>query len=236
MITRAILAAIAGLALAAPAQAATVSVNGSSVVFAAAPGEANNVRVTFGPDNVVIQDGTAPTPGAGCAASEFNGVNCPRTAATTIDLRFGDGNDRMSPPSSTVTDARFHIDGGTGKDLLWGGGGRDTINGNAGNDSLYGQGGKDTLSGGAGKDRIQGQGTLKGGAGSDFIDALLGDNLSKTLVSKLFGGAGKDHFVTGNGAKEIVDCGSGDDQVSSPLPNGRRDRRDKIKRNCEHRL
>jgi nitrous oxidase accessory protein NosD len=74
MTTRAMLAAIMVLALAAPAQAATVSVSGGSVLFTAAPGEANNVRVSFGSDNVVIQDTTAPTPGAGCAGVEFNAL------------------------------------------------------------------------------------------------------------------------------------------------------------------
>jgi hypothetical protein len=237
MTTRAMLAAIMVLALAAPAQAATVSVSGGSVLFVAAPGEANNVRVSFGSDNVVIQDTNAPTPGAGCAAVEFNGVSCPRSPAATIDLRFGDGNDQMSATPSTPTDGTsFRIEGGTGNDKLWGGRGKDVIEGGAGNDFLYGDGGKDLLNGGGGKDRLQGQGTLKGGGGSDFIDALFGDEGSKSIVSHLFGGAGNDRFVTGNGAREIIDCGSGNDQVTWTLPTGHRDKHDTAKSNCEHRL
>ena len=236
MITRAILAGIMVLALAAPAQAATVSVSGTSVLFAAAPGEANNVRVTFGPASVIIQDRTAPAPGAGCVAADFNGVSCTRAVGSTIVLLFGDGNDQMTASPSTSAGTSFRIEGGTGNDKLWGGRDRDSIKGGAGNDTLYGEGAKDVLDGGAGKDRIQGQGTLKGGAGNDFIDTIFGDGGSRSIVSKLFGGAGNDRFVTGNGAKETVDCGSGNDQVTWTLPTGRRDRRDRAKRNCEHRL
>jgi Ca2+-binding RTX toxin-like protein len=235
MITKVLLAGIMLLVLAAPARAATVGVSGSSVMFSAAPGEANNVRVSFGAGNVVIQDTAAPTVGPGCAAAEFNGVNCPRTAGTSIVLRFGDRDDKMSPTPSTPAGTSFRIDGGGGKDVLWGGRGRDNISGGAGNDLLYGQGGKDVVSGGAGKDRLSGQGILNGGAGNDFIDVLLGDTGSRSIVSKLFGGAGKDHFITGNGAKETVDCGSGTDQVTATLPTGRREKKDTIKRNCEHR-
>jgi hypothetical protein len=117
-----------------------------------------------------------------------------------------------------------------------GGRGNDTVKGGADNDYLYGQGGEDVLEGGAGKDRVQGQGILSGGTGSDFIDALFGDEGSRATVSRLFGGDGNDRFITGNRAKEIVDCGSGDDRVTWVLPNGHRDTRDRAKSNCEHRL
>jgi Ca2+-binding RTX toxin-like protein len=236
MITRAISVAIMALVMAAPAQAASVSVTSTSVLFVAAPGEANNVRVSFGSDNVVIQDRTAPTPGAGCVATDFNGVSCSRADGASIVLRFGDRDDQMSATPSTPAGTSFRITGGTGADKLWGGRGNDTVKGGAGNDYLYGQGGEDVLEGGAGKDRLQGQGILSGGGGSDFIDALFGDEGSKSIVSHLFGGAGNDRFVTGNGAKEIIDCGSGNDQVTWTLPTGHRDKHDTAKSNCEHRL
>ena len=234
MITRAILAGAMVLVLAAPARASTVSVSGASVVFTAAPGEANNVRVSFGAGSVVIQDATRPTAGPGCGAVDFNGVSCARTSGGKIVLRFGDGNDKMSPVPSTPFDGTsFDIDGGTGNDELWGGRNADIIKGAAGRDNLYGQGGKDLVDGGSGKDTVHGQGTLRGGSGNDFIDVLFGNEGSKSIVSKLFGGTGNDHFVTGNGAKEIVDCGAGKDQVASTLPSGHRDKRDRVKRNCE---
>jgi Ca2+-binding RTX toxin-like protein len=236
MITRAIAAGVVALVMAAPAQAASVSVTSTSVLFVAAPGEANNVRVSFALGSVVIQDATAPMPGTGCFATDFNGVSCSRADGASIVLRFGDRADQMSATPSTPAGTSFRITGGTGADKLWGGRGHDTVKGGAGNDYLYGQGGEDVLEGGAGKDRVQGQGILSGGTGSDFIDALFGDEGSRSIVSHLFGGDGNDRFITGNRAKEIVDCGSGDDRVTWVLPNGHRDTRDRAKSNCEHRL
>ncbi|MEH1900121.1 MAG: hypothetical protein V7L04_01535 [Nostoc sp.] len=72
---------------------------------------------------------------------------------------------------------RYNINGGAGKDFLFGGplndvlvgdnffgvGGNDYLGGNEGNDALFGVGGNDTLNGGPGKD------TLYGGSGNDVF-------------------------------------------------------------------
>jgi ELWxxDGT repeat protein len=62
--------------------------------------------------------------------------------------------------------------GGAGDDVLWGGGGGDTLYGGDGNDVLVGNGGWDTLWGGNGRDILfggLGKDTLNGGPGDDIL-------------------------------------------------------------------
>ncbi len=80
----------------------------------------------------------------------------------------------------------------------------DTLIGGRGNDTLNGAKGNDTLRGGAGNDH------LIGGPGLDH----------------LFGGAGNDRIDARDGARDVVDCGSGSDTVNA-------DKSDQVAKNCE---
>jgi Ca2+-binding RTX toxin-like protein len=98
---------------------------------------------------------------------------------------------------------------------------------------LVGRGGRDRLDGGAGDDFLYGQGRLAAGAGKDHLVTFF-EGARRSIVSRLFGGAGSDHFLTGNGAQEIVDCGPGADVVITtidPLHSDRR--RDRFTHSCE---
>jgi hypothetical protein len=77
-------------ALAAPCQAATVSVDGPTVRVLAAPGEINQLTVT---GSEVMDTGTPPTAGAGCAATP-TGVSCLPTSGAFVDA--GDGDDAVA--------------------------------------------------------------------------------------------------------------------------------------------
>jgi hypothetical protein len=95
--------------------------------------------------------------------------------------------------------------GSGGDDTLTGGGDRDRLNGGPGDDMIVGNGGNDTLFGGSGNDTMEGNGgedvlygqrdndSLKGGIGDDSI---LGDDGNDILN----GGDGNDMLIGGSGA------------------------------------
>ncbi|HLL29765.1 MAG TPA: calcium-binding protein [Allosphingosinicella sp.] len=74
--------------------------------------------------------------------------------------------------TGTGNSAANEINGGTGRDILYGAGGNDTLNGGDGDDELHGGGEHDILNGGAGSD------DMYGGEGNDvyFVD-YEGDNV-----------------------------------------------------------
>jgi Ca2+-binding RTX toxin-like protein len=237
------------LILAAPASAATVSVNGTTLVYDAAPGEANAPQGTAGADDRVnLNDGVTLTPGPGCQQfGSPTGVFCDVPGMTALVFHLGDGTDRIGisgrsgaqlvvdggPGDDDLNGDR--VDGGSGNDTLRGDSGVQSFNGGPGRDQLLGQGGRDRLSGGSGDDSIQGQGRLSGGSGRDDIDTRP-NGVSRKITSRLFGGSGSDIFHTGNHAKDIVDCGKGKDFVSTGRVDGGSDRkRDRFKRSCERR-
>ena len=89
---------------------------------------------------------------------------------------------------------------GTGNDVVLGEAGQDVLNGEAGNDSLDGGAGNDSLFGGAGDD------SLFGGTGNDVLTGGTGnDQLS----------GGNDRDVIFGGIGDVIDGGSGGDNVDT---------------------
>ena len=82
---------------------------------------------------------------------------------------------------------RDHMNGGPGADMIVGNGGNDTLFGGSGNDTMLGNGGADVLYGQRDDD------SLKGGIGNDTILGDDGDDI-------LNGGDGDDTLTGGNGA------------------------------------
>lgn len=97
----------------------------------------------------------------------------------------------------TGTNKGDGISGDFHHNLLFGGGGGDTISGRGGNDTIYGQGGKDLLFGKDGNDQIF------GGNGNDVIEGNAGND-------DLFGDAGKDS-IYGNAGDDFMSGGDGPD-------------------------
>lgn len=87
------------------------------------------------------------------------------------------GADYLNPTvMGTPNGSAVNLDGGDGKDMIWGGFANtdDTLRGGDGDDIINGRGGKDVIEGGWGNDHISGFGddsTVDGGAGDDVIDA-----------------------------------------------------------------
>jgi Ca2+-binding RTX toxin-like protein len=193
--------AAAPLAGASPADAATAgrsAVSASTVDYAAAPGEANDLRVSVSGTTVTLTDpGATIAARPGCQAVAASTVRC---AATTLSAALGDGDDR-----ATVTGALLaHLDGGAGADTLTGGSGDDTIEGGPG---------ADALAGGAGNDRLSGDGpALVAGGGDDNLaggpgaDDLTGDGGRDTVDYTATPGA----HVTFDGRADDGAPGEGD--------------------------
>jgi Ca2+-binding RTX toxin-like protein len=238
-------ALIAGLlALAAPAaaQAATVSVTGSTLSVTAADGEQNNVTLSLAAGTYTVTDlGPSPsTPGGACSVASVTTVTCAATGITalTVDLRDRDDTIAVTGVASPIT-----LTGGEGDDVLSGGDGNDTINGGAGVDTLDGGTGNDTLNGDQGDDKLlggtgtTGSDTLNGGTGTDVADysgrsASLtitidgtandgapgeGDNV-KTDVENVTGGSGNDALIGGSAAN-VLSGGPGHDSLDGDAAN-----------------
>ena len=111
-----------------------------------------------------------------------------------ILIEGGQGKDRIFGQNGND---RIYGDDGPGKgasllgsdDFIRGGEGNDTIFGQRGNDEIYGDGGSDFLVGGGGNDSVL------GGGGNDRLRGNAGDDV-------LTGGAGSD-ILTGGSGKDV---------------------------------
>lgn len=87
-----------------------------------------------------------------------------------------------------------------GNDIVYGGGGDDTLNVGDGNDYAFGGTGNDLIGGEAGNDRIY------GGAGNDVVSGDAGDDL-------LVGNEGDDQLL-GRTGRDLIIGGNGNDQLN----------------------
>jgi hypothetical protein len=224
------LTAVVAVVAAAPADAATLTRSGTTVVYAGEPGEANRPMISMistsdsGP-MVAFQDVREIRPGAGCGrlSAESQAFTCGPGIARVV-LRLGDSNDEMLQPGNVApipAGATFTVDAGPGDDRITGTKvGGDQLNGEAGNDTIHGAGGRDVLSGGAGKDRLTAYGRLSGGPGNDWIGSTnLG--VGPQLPSRIFAGPGKDNVLSGNNRRDVIDCGPGYDVATTTDQRGR---------------
>jgi Ca2+-binding RTX toxin-like protein len=224
-----VLGAAASAAGAGPAYAAIggeVFVEGSTLVYAAAPGWANSVDINYDEDAGLfyVRDDAAPLQGGtGCDTVVVDGVKtvvCAAAGVTAISADTGDLPDTLGVRGlmgATVTGGSGDdtLIGGNGPDALHGGGGSDTLNGWSGHDLLVGGAGADTQSGGADIDTVSYADHLA--AISADADGVAGDDGANnehdtimTDVEKIVGGPADDMLLGGPEADEL-DGGPGDD-------------------------
>ena len=201
-------ACAAALIVPAASQAATLGMDGNTLVYKGEGSEGNSLLLssyedwdtgkTFlrfsdsGADRVLIQTDV-------CQDHEYGGIICERDVNRPIRIEGSDAKDDLSifssdavPDSIPVTingnggDDRIKdaYDSSTGR-VLTGGAGNDELTGYAGNDTLDGGDGNDTLDGGENDDKVL------GGTGDDVVD---GDGYKDPGSDVIDGGAGYDYF------------------------------------------
>jgi Ca2+-binding RTX toxin-like protein len=217
------------------AHASTVSVNGTVVEYAAAPGESNILTFSTLASDVIVDDSVNLTPGAGCVqGADATIAVCSGAGLVRIDADTGDGDgDDTVSISGPITmelhagDGDDTITGSDGDYALFGDDGVDTINAGEGVDQLEGDAGVDELDGGPGAD------TLDGGFGSDWVayasssGAVIVDLTDPGLdggsddgagdqLSDLENIRGSDHNDTliGNNIPNEIDGGLGADSIN----------------------
>lgn len=117
-----------------------------------------------------------------------------------IEVRMRGNTDIVLTTSNVMQS--MTIDGGSGNDLLTGGGGNNLLIGGSGHDVLYGAAGNDVLLGGDGNDDLfggSGDDVLVGGNGDDCLDGGTGRDLmiGSQDNDRLKGGDGEDILIGG---------------------------------------
>jgi hypothetical protein len=232
--TRALALALVGACLAlvlpAAASASTTSVVNGVLYYTAAPGEANNLTVTYPNGVYTLYDpgaGTMATTGTACTPDKAKShtVTCGSIGSLSgMSIDLGDQNDLVNTQALLVTPVT--VEGGAGDDTIHTGAANDYLDGGPGNDTLDGGWGNDTLDGGVGAD------VLKGGVGFDTVtyadrvapitasidgqandgEAGEGDNVGTDIESVVGGSAGDT--LTGGPNADVLVGGAGDDTLS----------------------
>jgi Ca2+-binding RTX toxin-like protein len=234
----ALIAVILVLAAPAAAQAADVSVSGTTLAFTAADNEANAVSITLAAGTYTVVDAGVPSVtanGGGCAAVA-NTVTCPVGSINAVTV---DGRDLADTIALSGT-AAATINGGEGDDTITGGPLNDTINGGADADRIDGGAGNDTLNGDSGDDTFLaglGNDVLTGAAGTDTADystrsapvTVSLDNVAndgatgetdnvKNDVENVTGGTGNDALI-GTTTANVLAGGPGTDSLDGDTGN-----------------
>jgi Ca2+-binding RTX toxin-like protein len=193
------------LAAAPSAFAGTVQLDGKTLVYTAAAGEANRVTITAGASSISVSEiGPSVTAGGGCSSTGPSSATCPATAITAISVSTGDGNDTARVNGSIPA-------------TFYDGPGNDTMTGGSAGDTFVSGTGADVLGGGAGVDVVDYSArtnaltvTIDGVANDG--EAGEGDNV-KTDVEMVTGGSGNDS-LTGSGSNNSLYGGPGADSLS----------------------
>jgi hemolysin type calcium-binding protein len=196
-------------ALAATAQAASVSKSGSTLTYTAASGETNHLVLSLANGVYTADDsGATISVGSGCTAVNASKATCAGAGVTAISVDAGNMNDLAwvtAATSATIT-------GGTGNDSLLSGNGNDILIGCDGDDSMLGGGGSDLLFDGFFNCSGGGNDTFDGGAGPD---SMFGGPGTDTVT---YSGRTAPVSVSVDGAANDGEAGEGD-QVSTDVEN-----------------
>jgi hypothetical protein len=181
--TASLLLALTGSVLiAGGAAASTVSIDGDTLRYDAAPGEFNELNISLQSGEFTVQEGeggpsvpVTAQPPCEVSAKTLIGAFCPPAGVNRIAVSLGDENDYVGIGGISATDYPTTIDLGDGADRVFGGPQADDVHGGPGNDTIKGNEGRDVLSGDGGDDMIDAADALPDqiacGPGTDDVDA-----------------------------------------------------------------
>ncbi len=183
--------AAALLGPAAVAQAGTLSYEGDTLVYRAAPGVRDSPSLDKGDNGELLFYEDDLTLAPGCTQENpIYAAHCPMPGR--IRLELGDGEDSNGFGSS-FPPIPVEIYGGDGKDNLQTYGATGTmLDGGAGNDTLKGWDTAETLRGGPGDDEINGSGGADHIEGGDGNDQIAPDTYHDPASDYVDGGPGLD--------------------------------------------
>src|SRR5436305_1744540 len=229
-------------AAAAPATASTVQLDGPTLTYDAAPGDATRLTLSSAGDTLTVTGtGATVTAGPSCTSASSTKPTCPAAGVAAMAVSTGDMNDTASVSGTWIPTT---FDDGPGPDAMTGGGAVDTFVAGAGSDTYRGGGGQDIVDyssrtapltvslDGLANDGEAGE---KDNVGSDVDvviggsagDAITGSGGSNDLYGgpgddllhggsgndRLFGGTGTDN-LGGDGSNDTLDGGSGGDVLA----------------------
>jgi Ca2+-binding RTX toxin-like protein len=211
-------------AQAAPAAASTVALDGPTLTYDAAPGEANRLTISASGSNLSVTDsGATVTAGPGCSSISSTKASCPAAGVSAMALSTGDMNDTANVSSLSIPTT---FSDGPGNDTMTGGGAVDTFIAGTGSDTYHGGGGQDivdysartapvtvTLDGVAG----DGEAGENDNVGTD-VDVVIGGSAGDNITghggsNDLYGGPGNDTLHGGNGNDRLFG-GDGNDTLN----------------------
>ncbi|MDA0184560.1 Ig-like domain-containing protein [Solirubrobacter phytolaccae] len=175
MVRRALVLTLLTLAVPSAAQAATVTLSGGVLRYAATAGEVSNVLFTESGGTLTVTRATGDTDPftlSGCGGTT-DSATC--TGVTRIEVDAGDGSDRVTATSGDPLvgiPIPMVISGGSGNDVLTAGGRSDTLDGGDGDDDLDGSSGNDVLRGGEGNDILTPNTGTDGVSGGEGVDTV----------------------------------------------------------------
>ncbi len=213
---------VALLVPASAAQAGTVALEGTELVFRAEPGAEDRLRIASGDGSVRFESREEPiAAGVGCAAEGNDGLRCPATGVTAIRVLTGDGDDSVGSGGLLP----LIVELGPGKDSLISDPGQTsvTVNAGPGNDLVEIQGARTVAAAGdTGRDQMF-MGGAPGAPGPYTVDAGPDDDLISLINGEtpmtLIGGDGDDRIdADGSGPPVTIVCGPGNDHWTAEPP------------------
>lgn len=215
--------AVLGCVAAAPAGAATISLQGTApnatIVIGGDDDLSTSVVIRqLDADTIRISDQSTPghdlAAGPGCTLGvKRRLVDCPADGVAGVDADMGTGDDGVDAQGFPLP---VDLEGGPGDDRLTGGTGADRIDGGDDNDQVWMTvGGPDDVTGGAGFDKVT---FLTAGTTTITLDDQPGDGPGGRMdnvhsdFEEVDGGPGADTIV-GTDGPDVLDGGNGKDHL-----------------------
>jgi Ca2+-binding RTX toxin-like protein len=171
-----LVALLAALLLTPAAHAGTLSMSGTTYVYAAPGAEVNDLSIADTGADLTFDEALAGVPvtiapsASACTGGGAAPAVCPDAGITAVVVDLTGGDDELTVGSSVTIPAQ--ADGGAGRDLLRGGNGEDVLHGGDNADTMVGGANADQVFGDAGNDLFDledGGDVVSGGTGWDAM-------------------------------------------------------------------